>query len=109
MIEVVPRLELAQKDNIVQSLKEFEQISLETLAEPQYIAKVIVHQPKKSKGYKDLITRLGSKYPAEAVRERLLADLALYQKLFEVTDAARATLKSIIEGKPIVEEAIINI
>ena len=56
-----------------------------------------------------MITRLGSEHTAEAVRERLLADLALYQKLFEVTDAARATLKSLVEGKPIVEEAVVNI
>ena len=109
VIEVVPRPELAQKDNVAQSLKEFERMSPETSAEPQYTAKATVRQPKKSKGYKDLITRLGSEHPAEAVRERLLADLALYQKLFEVTDAARAALKSIVEGKPIVEEAVVNI
>ena len=36
-------------------------------------------------------------------------DLALYQKLFEVTNAARAILKSIIEEKPIIEEAVVNI
>ena len=36
-------------------------------------------------------------------------DLALYQKLFEVTDAAQAILKSIIEGKPIIEEAVVSI
>ena len=36
-------------------------------------------------------------------------DLALYQKLFEVTNATQAILKSIMEGKPIVEEAVVSI
>ncbi len=109
-IEVVPRPELSQDVNVVRSLEEFDRISPDTVVgeEPRRI-KLTAKHPKKSKGYRDLITQLGSGYPAEAVREKLLADLVQYRELFEVTDAARAALKSLIEGKPIVEEAVVNV
>src|SRR6266536_3427808 len=109
-IEVVPRPELSQDVNVVRSLEELDRISPDTVVgeEPRRI-KLTAKHPKKSKGYRDLITQLGSGYPAEAVREKLLADLVQYRELFEVTDAARAALKSLIEGKPIVEEAVVNV
>ena len=109
-IEEVPRPELS-KTNVVRSLEEFDRISPDTVTgdKPQRKTRLTVHQPRKSKGYRSLINQLGSGYPAEAVREKLLADLVQYRELFEVTDAARAALKSLIEGRPIAEEAVVNI
>jgi hypothetical protein len=111
IIEEVPRAEPSQDANIVKSLEEFDRILPDTVVreKPQRRIGLTTRQPKKSKGYRDLIAQLGSGYPAEAVRGKLLADLVQYRELFEVTDAARAALKSLIEGKPIVEEAVVNV
>ena len=110
-IEVVPRPDLPEEANVVRSLEEFDRISPGTITgdKPQRQAKLTAHQPKKSKGYRDLITQLGSGHPAEAVRAKLLADLVQYRELFEVTDTARAALKSLNEGRPIEEETVVSI
>ncbi len=56
-IEVVLRPELSQDINVVRSLEEFDYILLDTVVreEPRRI-KLTVKYPKKSKGYRDLIT-----------------------------------------------------
>ena len=43
------------------------------------------------------------------VQDKLLADLVQYQELFEVTDATRTTLKSLLEGQPIAKKAVVYI
>ncbi len=94
----------------MRSLEEFDYISLDTVIreEPRRI-KLTMKHPKKSKGYRDLITQLRSGYPTKAVQEKLLVDLVQYQELFEVTDTARTALKSLIKGKPIIEEVVVNV
>jgi len=49
--------------NIIELLKEFKHI----LEKPQHRSMPSLKQPKKSKGYRDLIAKLGSGYPAKAV------------------------------------------
>ncbi len=109
-IKVVLRPELSQDVNVMRSLEEFDYILLDTVVrEELYRIKLTAKHLKKSKGYRDLITQLGSEYPTKAVQEKLLVDLVQYQELFKVTDTAQAALKSLIKGKPIVEEAVVNI
>ena len=94
-IEEIPRTEPSQDNNIVKSLEEFDRIP----AKPRSKIDPGPKQPKKSKGYRDLIAQLRSGYSAGAVRKKVLEDLGQYRELFKVTDTFRVGLKSLVEGE----------